>query len=242
MRTETELIKKIQTLRGVKPGKDWVLLTKKQILDEEFSPEVSPKSLPFLGLFRYRYALVSLLVLLALGGGTFAFAQRALPGDLLYTLKRVVEKTRLSLVSEEERPNLQLEYANQRLASLVEVVEANRVRKLAPIIEEYQANASEAAKGLNKVKNVDVREIVQKTKEIEENKQKIEALGVIVGETEELDRALARVVENLIEDLEKGSLSEDQKELLEAAKEDYQAGNYPQALERILLLSYPQER
>lgn len=241
MRTETELIKKIQILKGVKPRKDWVLLTKKQILDEEFSPEINPKSLPFLGLFRYKYALVSLLVILVLGGGTFAFAQRALPGDLLYTLKRVVEKTRLSLVSEEERPNLQLEYANQRLTNLVEVVEANQVRKLAPIIEEYQANISEAAKSLTKVRKVDVKEIVQTTREIEENKKKIEALGVIVGETEELDRALAHIVENLIEDLEKGSLFGSQEEILEAAKKDYQEGNYSQALE-ILLLSYPQER
>lgn len=241
MRAEAELIKKIQGLKAIKPGKNWVILTKKQILGEEFSPENSPKSLPFWGLFQYKYALASLLVILILGG-TFAFAQKALPGDFLYTFKKVAEKTRLSLVSEEERPNLQLEYANERLESLVEVVEANQVRKLAPIIEEYQANVSEAAKSLTKVKKLDVREIVQKTKEIEENKQKIEALGVIVGETEELDNALAQIVESQIEDLEKRSLSETQEELLEKAKEDYQEGNYSQALEKILFLSYPQER
>lgn len=244
MRAETELIKKIQGLKGIKPRKNWVILTKNQILGEEFSPEVSPRSLPFWGLFQYKYALVSLLVVLMLGG-TFAFAQKALPGDLLYTLKRVVEKTRLSLVSEEERPNLQLEYANERLESLVKVVETNQKRKLAPIIEEYQANVSEAAKSLTKVRNLDVKEIVQKTKQIEENKQKIKALGIIVGETEELDNALAQIVESQIEDLEKRSLSETQAGLLERAKEDYQEGNYSQALEKIWFLSvssYPQER
>ena len=246
MRTETELINKIQKLKGVKPRKNWVLLTKKQILGEEFSPEISPKSLPFWGLFQYKYALASLLVILILGGGTFAFAQKALPGDLLYTFKRAVEKTRLSLVSEEEKPNLQLEYVNERLESLVKVVEANQVRKLAPIIEEYQANVSEAAKSLTKAKKLDIKEIVQKTKEIEENKQKIEALGVIIGETEELDNALVRVykttVEDWIEDSEKSILSGEQQEILEQVKEDYQEGNYLQALEKILFLSYPQER
>lgn len=236
MRTETELIKKIQKLKGIKPRKNWVLLTKKQILGEETAPAQEG----FLGdlLFQYKYALASLLVILILGGGTFAFAQKALPGDFLYTFKRVVEKTRLALVSEEERPNLQLEYVNERLESLVKVVEANQVRKLAPIIEEYQANVSEAAKSLTKAKKLDVREIVQKTKEIEETKKILAAMGVRLPESEPYKVE----AKSLIEYLEKRSLSEKQAELLEAAKEDYQEGNYSQALEKILFLSYSQER
>lgn len=241
MRAESDLIKKIQKLRSIKPRKNWVVLTKNQILGEELAPEISPKGLPFLGLFRYKYAFAGLAVILILGG-TFAFAQKALPGDFLYTLKKVAEKTRLSFASEEERPNLQLEYANERLENLVKVVEANQVRKLAPIIEEYQANVSEAAKSLTKVKEPDVKEIVQRTKKIEENKQELKALGIIVGETEEWNNAVAQVVENQIKDLEKSSLSEKQEEILEEIKIDYENGNYSQALEKILLLSYPQER
>jgi hypothetical protein len=242
MRAETELIKKIQGLKGIEPRKDWVILTKKQILAQEFAPEANPQSLPFWGVFQLKYALASLLVILVLGSGAFAFAQKALPGDLLYAVKRAVEKTRLSLVPKEERPNLQLEYANERLENLVAVVQANQARKLAPIIEEYQASVLEAAKGLSQADKLDVKEIAQRAKKIEENKQKVEALGVVVGETEELDNVLAQIVEGEIINLEERSLSETQEELLRQAKGDFQQGNYSQALEKILFLSYPQER
>jgi hypothetical protein len=241
MRAEPELIKKIQGLKSVKPRKDWVILTKKQILGEELTVESSPKGLSFWAVFQYKYALVILLVVLVFSGA-FAFAQKAMPGDSFYVLKRAVEKTKLSLVPEEKRPNLQLEYANERLENLVKVVEANQVKKLAPIIEEYQANVSEAAESLTKAKNLDVKEIAQRAKEIEENKLKIEALGVIVGEAKELDNVLTQIVEGEIADLEEGSLSEAQAELLEEAKKDCQEGKYSQALEKVLLLSYPQER
>jgi len=244
--TEAELIKKIQGLKSIKPRKDWVVLTKNQIFSEELTPsrEVIPTNLPrfLLGLFQYKYALASFLIVLVLGGA-FVFAQEALPGDILYSVKKVTERARLSFVSEEERPSLQLEYANERLETIVKVVEAKKTKKLAPIIEEYQANVSEAAKSLTKVAEPNVKEIVQKTKKLEENKQKIEAsLGIVVGEIEELDIALAQIVEEQIEDLEGQILSERQEELLEKARENYQEGNYSKALEIILFLSYPQEK
>lgn len=240
MRSETELIKKIQKLREVKPSKNWVVLTKNQILGEEFVPEASPK-MSFWGLFQYKYSFASLVIILVLLG-TFTFAQDALPGDFLYSLKKVGEKARVSFLPEEEKPHLQLEYANEKLESLVKVVQAQNTKKVAPIIEEYQANVSEAAKSLNKISKLDVGEIVQKTRKIEENKQKIEALGIIVGETEELNNALAQIVEGQIEDLKKASLSEKQEEFLLEIEEDYEEKNYSEALEKILFLSYPQER
>ena len=120
------------------------------------------------------------------------------------------------------------------------------MRKLAPIIEEYQADVSEAAKSLTKAKKLDVKEIVQKTKEIEETKKVLAAMGVRIPESEEWDNASNPIykveVESLIEDLEKMSLSEKQEKLFEIAKQDYQERKYLQALEKIWFLSYPQER
>jgi len=240
MKAEAELIKKIQGLKSVEPRKDWVILTKKQILGEKSAAEASSKEFSFWTIFQYRYALVSLLVALAFAG-TFAFAQKAVPGDFLYAFKKATEEARLTLVSAEKRPNLQLEYANARLESLVEVVQANRVRKLAPIIEEYQFSVSEAAKSLTMAHQLDLEEVVQRTREIEENRKKAESLGVIIDNTE-VDNALAGIVKREIEELEEGSLSETQVGLLEEAKEEYQDGNYSDALYKIWLLSYPQER
>lgn len=242
--TETELIKKIQALKGIKPRKDWVISVKNQILSEEIASarEVIPS---FWGwprlVLQYRMALATLVVV-GLLMGTFGLAQKSLPGDFLYAFKKVVEKTKLSFVPEQEKPSLHLEYANESLQNIVKIVENNKTAKITPIIEEYQTNVSEAAKGLTQIKKPDVKKIVQKTKEIEENKQKIEALGVIVGETKEWNNALAQIVENEIKDLERGVLSDAQAKILEEVKKDYESGNYSQALEKILLLSYPQEK
>jgi len=244
MRSDTALIKKIQVLKDIKPRKEWVVLAKKEILSEKAIPS-QEMSFGFWGwprlILQYRMALATLVVV-GLLIGTFGFCQKAIPGDFLYTFKKVVEKTRLSFVPEQEKTALHLEYANERLQNIVSIVENKKTEKITPIIEEYQTNVSEAAKSLAQIKKPDVKKIAQKAKEIEVNKQKIEALGVIVGETKEWDNALAQIVDSQIKDLEKGSLSEIQEKILEEAKMDYQNGDYSQALEKILLLSYPQEK
>lgn len=235
--TERELIAKIQILKQVEPEKDWVLATKTQILG------LDETSTPFFVFSPQRLVSASLLILLVLGG-TGVLAQNSLPGDFLYPLKKMTEKSQEVFVSKEKRPKLKLELANKRLEELTRVATANKVKKLAPAIEEFEASVSEAAKelvlslpkDLAEVKEPGVKEIVKETKKLEENKKKIEALGVVTG-TEELDNTLAQIVEREIEDLETKSLTERQSEILEEAKEDLENENYSEALEKVLILS-----
>ena len=241
MMTEKELVGKIRLLRQIKPRKDWVVLTKNQILGEEPTYrdrvsailEVFPRII-----FGYKPAFVSLVVVFILFG-LFVSAQNSLPGDPLYSLKRISEKTRAVFVSEDEESQYRLEMANKRLEELVKIAQVNQVKKLAPAIEEYQASAAKAAQNLKKTKNSqELKEIVQQTKKLEENKQKVEALGVVIGEeTEGLENALSQLVEREIKDLENRTLTEAQQKLLETAEADFEAGNYSQALGKILLLS-----
>lgn len=239
MRPDTKLIENIQTLKGIKPRQDWVVSVKNQILEREITPVqegfLTGWRWPHLVL-QYRMA-VATLVVVGLLMGTFGFAQKAMPGDFLYALKKAAEKTKLSFVPEKERPMIHLEYANENLQNIVKIVENKRKEKLTPIIEEYQNSVNEAARSLSQTKQPDVRKIVEKTKELEESKQKIESLGVIVGETEEWNNALAQMTEQQIKDLESATLSEEQKEQLEEAKTDYESGDYSQSLEKILNLS-----
>ncbi|MCD6550444.1 hypothetical protein J7K24_02775 [bacterium] len=243
MRGETELIAKIKELRNIKPREEWVFLTKKRIFREvnvrDFSR--SKKWDIFEALFRYKYATVSLVAVFLLGS-IFVSAQQSLPGDLFYPIKKITERARLAIVPERDQPTLQLEYANQQLENLVEVAEKKKIEKLAPLIEEYQANVSEAAKILKKIEKPDVKKIVEKTKELEENKEKAESLGIVVEEPKELKNALAEVVKNEIKDLENQSLSFDQEKILKEIKDDYNKEEYSKALEKILILSYPQEK
>ena len=235
--TEKELIGKIRELRQIQPRKDWVSLTKIQILgDYATRPrnfwEVFPKLV-----FQYKPAFATLIILGVLVGA-FSFAQNSLPGDILYSIKKLTEKSQAVFVSKEELPKYNLEIANKRLDELTEIAQTNQVKKLASAISGFQANMSEAAKSLAEVKGQDVEKIVAQTKKLEENKQKVEKVLATKIETEEYDDALAQLVENQIKDLEGSTLTEEQKLLFEEAKADFSAGNYSQALEKILILSY----
>jgi len=54
---------------------------------------------------------------------------------------------------------------------------------------------------------------------------------VVIGGTEELENALAKVVGNLIEDLKTRTLTEEKEKILEKMEELFQAGKYSEALE-----------
>jgi len=240
MRTDTKLIENIQELKGIKPRQDWVISVKNQILEREVASVregfFRSWKLPRLVL-QYRMAFATLVVV-GLLIGTFGFAQNSMPGDFLYAFKKATERTKLSLVPEKERSLLHLEYANENLQNIVRIVENNRKEKIAPIIEEYQKSVNQAIKNLNENK-VDVKKIVEKTKEINENKQKIEVLAsIIIGEDEGLENALTPIykkeVERLIEDLGKSTLLEDQQQCLDEATIEYEEENFTQALELLL--------
>ena len=226
---ETELIQQIKKLKEIKPRKDWVLLTKKEILREETKFELFPFFRPvYAGLFLFLFVV-----------SVFQLSQRALPGDVLYPLKRISEKAQAIFVSDKELPKYNLELANKRLQELTQIAKKNEVKKLAPAINEFQANVSEAAKNLAKVQNVD-KEIVEKAQRLEENKEKVEGvLGTNIGDEEykEYENSLAKLVENQIKDLEQRTLTDEQKEILAEVKLDFEAGNYTDALVKILILT-----
>ena len=224
MRTNTDLIKKIEMLKEIKPRKEWVVLTKKDILGIE-------SKLSFNWFLKPALAGAFTLCLL---GGTFILTKSAMPGDYLYPLKKIAQKTIIYVASEKERPTMQLGFANEKLENLIKVAENNQSTKLAPIINEYKADISEATKSLTKTDKINVKEIVATAKKIEENKKALADLGINIGDE---PNALAKVVELQIKDLEKSSLSEKQLETLGQVKKDYENGNYSQALENILLLS-----
>jgi len=230
--TENELIGKIRKLRQIKPRKDWVVLTKSQILGEE---KMDVSLFPF---FKPVYAGLFLFLILI---GLLEFSFAALPGELLFPLKRIVEKTQAIFVSEEEKPKMNLELANKRLEELNQIAEKNEVKKLAPAMNEVQASISETAKNLVKSKKID-RETIEKSLELAKNKEKAEkSLGINIGseETEEsLNDFYKTQAEYLIGDFKNRTLTDEGKIALENAEKEFEAGNYLEAL-TILILSQP---
>ena len=227
--TEKELIGKIRELRQIQPRKDWVSLTKSQVLGESARGRASVSFFPF---WKPALATVTAFGILF---GVFSFAQNSLPGDILYSIKKITEKSQAVFVSEKELPKYNLEIANKRLDELTEIAQTNQVKKLAPAISEFQGNISEAAKSLAKVKGQDVEKIVAQTKKLEENTKKVEevlATKILSQETEEsLISFYKTQAEMLINDLGNQTLTEEKEEILNQMKKLFEEEKYLETLE-----------
>jgi len=242
--TDKELIRKIKELKEVRPRKDWVLLTKSQILGEN----VHSAGAHIWSVFQWRLALapvISVLVII----GLFGFAQYTVPGDWLFAVKKITENVQVGLSSVAEKPKLRLQFANKRLEELSQIAQQNQVQNLDSAMKEFQANVIEAAEDLAAMDinvtssdPVVLKELVQEAEKLQENKKKVESvLGTKIADTQNLENAIIQLEKktaaHLIEDLEARSLSEEDQVLLSEAKEYFKAGDYSQALEKIWLLS-----
>jgi len=229
--TEKELLRKIRELRQIKPRKDWVVLTKTQILGDV---EVRPQ--PFLFPF-FKPVYTGLLFLLLLVG-LIELSQSALPGDPLYSLKRITEKTQAVFVSKEEQPKLQLELTNKRLEELNKVAETNQVKNLAPALSEFETTKIAAKKEvLDSIKNKSEKEAIKiakalapKLNEVNEKEKKVYAV-LNTESTEGTEQTAEKaVVEILIKDVKNSTLTEEQKADLVKVEEYYKSGDYQEAL------------
>ena len=203
-------------------------MTKQEIL----GPDLGFTFFPYL-----KPALAGFLTIFILFGA-FDLVKHSLPGDILYTIRKAVHKSQAVFMTEQEKPAYQLKLANDRLEDLTNVP----VKNLAPTIYEFQANISEAVRNLAQIEAttsnpVAIKKIVEATKKLEQNKQKVESLGVVIGEegTQELNNALARLVDNLIKDLEESTLTEGQEKILVKMRELFEQEQYSQVLELYLI-------
>jgi hypothetical protein len=221
MMTEKEVIEKIKVLKQIKPEKNWVFLTKEKILGKE------PLFFPFL-----KPAFAGLLFILILFGLSFT----SLPGQPFYLIKKLAEKGETVFAPEEEKPKLELELANKKLEELSKIAQKNDTKKLAPAIDEAKESVAKASKNLVKSKKVN-KEIVQKALELESKKQEVEkVLGTKITESENENPTMF-VAKYLIESLENKSLNENQKEVLEKAKEFFENQDFAKVLELLLPIS-----
>jgi len=242
---DTEIINQIKSLKSIRPNQDWVFAVKKEVLSTTSLSELKTKrKVTFIQtilsmLVQARPVLVNAMFLFIVFG-TLGFIENSLPGDLLYPMKKVAEDSRaVFLVSENDISQYKLSMANKRLEELAKIAEVNQVKKLAPAILAFQANIAEATKSLEKVSNI--QELVIESQKLEENKEKMVSLGIIIGGTEEFDAGLCLFAEREIKAIEDQELSEDQEEILIEMKESFEEGDCNESLLKRWYLSNPQE-
>jgi len=236
---QSQLVRQLKSLRELKPSDNWVSFTKERIFAAE--PELiglRAGLLSFFPVFRYKLALAPIISVLVLIG-LFGFTQNTIPGDFLFSVKKMTENAQVTFSSNVEKPKTQLKLANRRLEELTRIAEGNQARNLDPAIKEFQSNIVQAAKDLAafdiNVTSSDplvIKELVAETKKLTENKEKVES--------GELDNAILQIEKQtaayLIAELEKSTLSEKKAQLLIQARDDFNAGNYATSLEKIWIL------
>jgi len=224
---EKQLIKKIEQLRDIKPRKDWVFLTKKELFKEEKSAQVlswlfTPINRPALA-FAFRGAMALMLILT----GAFFY---------LYYLSSNTSETTLSdlaslfenqsnnnknkeVVASLEELQMTLKEIN---ASLAELKNAKNQRQALVLTEVVKGTAN---RGKEAVKNIKAQS---------PSKQVLASLGAVENTFQELGELSYNIqkemIEKVLQDLEGRTLSEEKKEFLERAKESYNQGKESEAL------------
>lgn len=250
---QKQIIGAIKELKEIKPRQEWVSLVKFQIFDQaDFAKQNVPVKTrktwsisDFLPQFNYQtfhllqkvkgqrqmaYAFATLVFMIV---GMFGFAQYTMPGDLLFSVKKISEQTQSPF-----------QIASNRSSDLVQILKENKTENIAPAVSEFKASIADAAKNLvqslgqNDKKSL--KELAAEVKKIQDNQKQAETLGIDISQTEEvkeLDNALAELVKEQIDDLEKATLTEGQQKALTQAKDLYSQQKYYDALEEILLIS-----
>ena len=247
--TEKELIKKLKKLQEIKPRQDWVVLTKNKILSESLVNEertfVSARErfssiLSVFNVRPYLKPVFATALCFCLLFGVFSFAENALPGDLLYSVKKISEKAKLSLTSEEDMPKAQLELTQRKLNELTIIAEENKGKNLASAVQEVEKAMKDTAETLKNT--VLTAEVKEKVEAIEAQKEKVEEILAVKIDSQGLDESMSDyyriLVEREIKEFEDIELIPEQEELLKEIKELFEQGNYQQALAKIPFLSY----
>ena len=252
---EKQLINKLRELQQIKPRKDWVILAKNQILGADLVRNTNTvkavqkrdwlEILGFLPALIYQrklaYAFATFLFVVA---GMFGFAQYTMPGDMLFSVRKMTEQSQTAFVPQENQLKGNFETANRRLDDLTRVVKDKKIENIAPAIREFQVSISQVTKdlinGINQKDSQSVKDIALQIKKIEDNKKELQTYGVDLGATQEskdLNNALAPLVQREINDLEKTTLTEEQQKIMQIVKDLYADGKYSDALEGILTLN-----
>ena len=169
--------------------------------------------------------------------GTLGFAQYTMPGDLLFSVKKVTEQSQAALSGQ---TNLKQNMANlnNRINDLAQVAKEGRTVNIPSAIDEVRQSASKVAESLKGSLTKDPQSVRELANEVQRIKQ-LRTLTDLTDtpEIKSLNDALAVLVQNEITDLEKTSLTEYQLETLKGIKDLYKKGDYGEALEKILTIN-----
>ena len=203
-----QVINKIKKLESIKPDKGWVISTKQQILGFELDhSKVSTLDWFFIAFKKPVLVFSALLIVIVVAGGyLFSGSQGTQPevavddNGMLASLQSLEAK---------------LGEINLSLSNLEKATDQSQALVMAGIIK---STASGIEQGVGQIENNDYKEQVLAVQTASQ--------GVIqVAGTKQM-----QMIEFLIDDLGQRTLTKDNQERLEKLKQDYNNGEYDQAM------------
>jgi len=219
---EKDIIQKLQSLKQIKPNRDWVNWLKANILQTKPQNSLYNKPKIKLAVFsfvsKYQKALVpSLLAFFFVC--SFAFAQTTLPGSVLYPIKTLTQNAKIHFASENTKPVVRLNVAKTKMEDLGKV--ENHKKEIIAIakdigkdletvpLEIKKINKKQIALDVSKdiqERSKDLKAMVDKIpledKEREELNKSVESsqsqvLALIIGATEEINQCPSNLKNSL---------------------------------------------
>jgi len=246
---EEKLIRKIEKLNCIKPDSNWVLSVEQKIMAQE-PAEITTVRFDWSFITRpaFSAAFSAFAIISIVFSTSLTLAQNALPGDMLYSLKKASETAKMAFVPASERPMAQLELTKTKLNELSRVTqeEKNQGQKLAASIAETQKTLQDASKTLNQLspqeKEQVANQVVGQLEAIRSQKTAIEQniKTDILSDVQKSELAQSAVeyyklyLAKEIETLEKSSLTESQAILLLEAKTALADGEVERAMDIVV--------
>lgn len=237
--TGEQLISRLQTLKQIKPRKDWVLLTKNEILKKE-TVVSQPARTDFVGLFSnvFNYAFrnkmaYSFAALLFVFVGAFGFAQyNTTPKDTLLLAENTAEQFQAALIGETSvRTKLETLKKKSNDLAVVKTQKDGDVLSATKELNDVAKSLTDAiAKDPSLAKEVAMEITADQT---------LSAVFSVDDLKESSDILYKAIDEQMIEDFQKGkaTLTLEQQEKMEEILELYNGGKYATAMEKILLMN-----
>lgn len=231
---DKELISQLTQLKQIAPRKEWVSLVRSQIISNpqkgyHYDSRHNVFSvMDFLYKRNFAYAFAALLVTVL---GTFGLSQYVLTQDGTYPSDSVAPKLQASLIGTSEVKS-NVENLKRKSQDLAVATKDGKSGSIASAISEVK----DATKNLTTAIQKDPAIAKEVALEI---KHSGALLDITAGpDLKETSDNLYKIIDaQMIQDLQKTTLTEDQKVVLNQVTQLYHDGNYIEALEHILLIS-----
>ena len=181
---ERDLIGKIKKLKKIQPSSEWLDSTRHNLISQISFEEDNRGLKSGFGLFNWlkrpqSLALAICLLIIFIAGPwmTLKASQSSLPGEILYSVKKAAEGVQATVASENDKAQLQVEFAGRRIEELTKITEDSfseeeKAEKAKQAVNDLKDNLAGATSYLDNISKEKALVVAKKTKKIKEKLDK----------------------------------------------------------------------